>query len=191
METNYDILNISGEDLYARFLEGDKEAFEKIVEVYENDLYIFINSIVRDYHEAKHLCIETFARLALSGGKFEGRSSLKTYLFTIGRNLSSRYLKMRAKEQHLSYEDAIDTLNTNEMTPDKFMEQEENKKYLLDAMQELKEDYCTVLQLLYFDDMSYTEAGIAMKKSVDQISNLAYRAKAALKKKLENAGFVY
>jgi RNA polymerase sigma-70 factor (ECF subfamily) len=191
MEINYDELTLSGEELYSCFLDGQKNAFEKIVELYENDLSLFIDSIVHDHHESKHLCIETFAQLALTAGQFRRNSSLKTYLFTIGRNLSMRYLKMRAKEQHLSYEEAIEGLNPNSMTPDRFMEQAENKQYLLSAMQTLKEEYRVVLELLYFEDLSYMEAGKVMKKSIEQVSNLAYRAKAALKKKLEEAGFTY
>ena len=182
---------ISGEELYRRFLEGDKGAFDELVELYENELSYFIHGIVHDYHEAKHLMIETFAQLVISGGKFAGKSSLKTYIFTIGKNLAFRYRKMRASEQHLSYEDAIEVLVDDEDTPEHYMEREENKHYLHEAIKDLKEEYREVLELLYFEDMSYLEAARVMDKSEKQISNLAYRAKAALKKRLENVGFTY
>jgi DNA-directed RNA polymerase specialized sigma24 family protein len=47
-----------------------------------------------------------------------------------------------------------------------------------------------VLLLLYFEDMSYREAGKAMNKSEKQIKHLAFRAKKALKKKLESMNYV-
>jgi len=181
--------NISGEDLYLRFLDGDTGAFEELVALYESELYSFINGIVNDYHEAKHLMIESFAVLALKSGQFAGKSSLKTYLFAIGKNLALQYLKKRGKEQHISYEDIIELIDENE-TPEQFIEREENRLYLKKAMQALSEDYRVVLILLYFEDMSYAEAGRVMKKNIKQISNLAYRAKISLKQKLENTDFV-
>ena len=189
--TNKEENAVSGEELYERFLDGDKDAFDGLVSLYQNELAAFINSFVHDYHEAKHLMIETFAQLIISGGKFAGKSSLKTYIFTIGKNLALRYRKMRASEQHISYEDAIGSLVDDEDTPEHFMELEENKQYLHDAINDLKEEYREVLELLYFEDMSYLEAARVMDKTEKQISNLAYRAKAALKKKLENVGFTY
>ena len=183
------VLNLSGEELFDRFLSGDKEAFEELVALYENELFLFINGIVHDYHEAKHLMIEAFASLALKGRQFTGKSSLKTYLFTIGKNHALRYLKKRKKEQHISYEEVIEPLIDQGDTPESFMEMKENKQYLQKAMQDLNEDYRIVLMLLYFEDMSYAEAGDVMKKSVKQISDLAYRAKLSLKNKLEQAGF--
>ena len=185
--------DITGEELYSRFFEGDKGAFDELVELYEHELAAFINGFVHDYHEAKHLMIETFAQLVVSGGKFAGKSSLKTYIFTIGKNLALRYRKMRAHfaEQHISYEDAIEALVDENDAPENFMEREENKRHLHEAIKDLKAEYREVLEFLYFEDMSYAEAGRIMKKSEKQISNLAYRAKAALKKKLENAKFTY
>lgn len=179
-------MNATGEELFARFLGGDIEAFEELVALYENGLSAFIYGFVRDQHEAKHLAIEAFAKLALSEKKFEGRSSIKTYLYTIGKNLALRSMNMRKRDQHLPFEGAVETLAHNGETPYELVAREETRRQLHAVMKELKEEYRAVLVLLYFEDMSYAEAGRAMNKSPKQISDLAYRAKAALKKRLEN-----
>ena len=93
----------TGEELYRRYLDGDEKAFEELVGLYERDLALFINGIVGDMHETKHLLIDTFAQLAVSGGRFEGRPALKTYLFAIGKHLALLYVKLRGRETHLSY----------------------------------------------------------------------------------------
>ena len=100
-------------------------------------------------------------------------------------------LKKRGREQHLSFEEAAKIPFNNDETPFSFLAREENKHYLQEAMRELKEEYRAVLVLLYFEDMSYTQAGRAMNKSEKQIRNLAHRAKVALKKKLEDKGYTY
>lgn len=182
---------VTGEELYSRFRCGDEEAFNSLVEMYSNDLFFFINGIVNDSHEAKHLVIDAFAKLAVGGRKFEGKSSIKTYLFTIGKNLALKSIKMRSNKEHISFEDAIVFLVDEGETPDSYIEREENKQHLQKAMRDLKVEYYEVLMLLYFEDKSYLEAGQIMSKSVKQISDLAYRAKAALKKKMEKEGFVH
>ena len=183
--------DIPGEELYRRYLDGDSDAFSELVALFENELYYYINGIVQDSHEAKHIMIDAFASLAVGGGNFEGRSSIKTYLFTIGKNLALKYLKMRSKEQHISFEEITEILPDSGDQPDKVLETKENQQKVHEAMMELKEDYRVVLVLLYFEDMSYKEASLIMNKNVNQISVLAHRAKAALKKRLENKGFAY
>ena len=181
---------MTGEELYRRFCGGDEAAFVELVALYDTELFSFINSIVNDFHEAKHLSIEAFSELALNANAFKEKSSIKTYLFAIGKNLAKRYVKIREREQHISYEEAIEILITDGETPQSHFEREENRLLLHRVMGELKEEYRIVLELLYFEDLSYFEAGMAMRKNVKQVANLAFRAKISLKKKLESAGFI-
>ena len=188
---NRNLQNISAEELFELVLSGDNDAFERLIFLYEDELSRFIYLMVCDYHEAEHLAIETFARFFLNRKKFDGKSSVKTYLFAIGKNITLRHLKKRGRERHLAFEDAVEMQIGEGETPQSVLERGENKRYLTEAMRDLKEDYRKVLLLLYFEDMSYLQAGRAMDKSEKQIKNLAYRAKAALKKILLNRNFEY
>ena len=183
--------DVTGEDLFRRYLDGDSDAFTELVALFENELYYYVNAIVRDSHEAKHIMIDAFANMAVSGGKFDGRASIKTYLFTIAKNLAFKYLKMRRKEQHISFDEITDVIPDNRDRPDEILDKTDNENKIHESIMELKEEYRVVLVLLYFEDMSYKEAGQIMNKSVDQISVLSHRAKAALKKRMESKGFVY
>ncbi len=174
--------SLSGEELFDRYREGDHIAFESIVELYGHDFMLFINGMVRDQHEATHLMIESFAQLALRGKAFNGSSSLKTYLYTIGRNHAIRYIKARRKEKTVSIEELVGELHDARDLPETNLEREENRRMLHKAMMELKPEHKNVLILLYFENMSYIEAGLVMKKSQIQVRGLAYRAKHALKK---------
>ena len=181
-EEGYDV---SGEELFRRFLDGDVYAFEVIVALYEDELSRFIFTIVNDYHDTKHLTIESFGQLAVSSRRFAGKSSLKTYLFAIGKNLAYRHLKVRRKHKCVSFEEVADAFHAGHETPQGHIEREENKQLIHSAMSELKDEHNTVLTLLYMEDMSYREIAEAMKKSEEQVKHLAHRARAALKKKLE------
>jgi len=181
----------SAEELYRRFLDGDSEAYESLVALYLNELFRFIYGIVLDYHEAEHLTIETFAQLALNTKPFEGRSTLKTYIYGIAKNLTLQHMKKRKRNQHMSFEEIAELSIDDGESIQTALENNERKQYLMDAMRGLKEEYHAVLILLYFEGMSYRQAGSAMNKSEKQIKDLAYRAKAALKKKLEDSSVFY
>ena len=184
----HDKMHDSMEELYRRFLDGDNAAFESLVALNLYELSRFIYGIVHDYHEAEHLTIETFAQLALNTKPFEGKSTLKTYIYGIAKNLTSQHMKKRKREQHISFEEISNLNFDNGETMCSLVEKSDRKDNLIAAMQELKKEYHAVLVLLYFEGMSYRQAGEAMKKSEKQIKDLAYRAKAALKKKLEHNG---
>lgn len=188
---NHTAQNATGEELYSRFLKGDNDAFEEFVLMYEDELARFIYGIVNDYHEAEHLTIETFSQFILNNKKFEGRSSIKTYLFAIGKNLAAKYIRGRGREQHIPFEDVVDTLIDAGDTLQSILEKRETRQYLQAAMQELKKEYHAVLVLLYFEDMSYIQAAQAMRKSEKQVKNLAHRAKAALRKEIESKGYSF
>ncbi|MCL2664906.1 MAG: RNA polymerase sigma factor [Defluviitaleaceae bacterium] len=158
--------------------------------MYIDELSKFIFLIVKDYYETKHLTMEAFARLAASGSAFMKKSTLKTYLFAIGKNLALRYLKMRKKSQHIPYEEALKSLVNEDDEPYSLLERKETNRMVAEAINELKSEHRDVLLYLYFDEMSYIQAGRIMKKSESQIRGLAHRAKESLKRKLESDGFI-
>ena len=70
-------------------------------------------------------------------------------------------------------------------SPEDIFLREESARQLHCALNGLREEYRTVLHLLYFEELSYEEAAKVMKKSRKQIDNLVNRAKQALKARLE------
>ena len=184
---DFNIMKIeeTGEELFNQFLNGDVNAFEKLIDLYEDELSRFIYIRIRNRDEVKNLTIETFGQLAINGRKFSGKSSLKTYIFTIAKNLAHHYLKTQKKNVYASYDEVGDIMCDVEETPHGFMEREENKELLHTAMKKLKKEHREVLEHIYFEDMSYKQAAHVMGKSENQIKQLIYRSKLALQKALD------
>lgn len=55
------------------------------------------------------------------------------------------------------------------------------KRIVNNALDSLPDDMRVVIHLIYFEDLSYDEAGKVMKKSRKQVDNLLYRAKKELR----------
>lgn len=176
------------EILYLRFLEGDETAFKELVLRHREALVLFIYGFVHQMEDAEDLMMETFARLLASHSPFKGKSSFKTWLFTIGRNLAL----MQVRKERF-WNKSVDIQGTGSQMPGLDLEllQEERNRILYQGLESLHTDYRQVLFLIYFENMSYAEAGEVMKKNEKQITNLAYRGKKALKDFLEKEGFEY
>ncbi|MDO5292672.1 MAG: RNA polymerase sigma factor [bacterium] len=175
---------------YLRFLKGDAAGLEALVETYNKTLIFFLNTYVHDLTVAEDLAAETFFELVVKKSRFKPNFSFKTWLFRIGRNNAIDYLRKQKRRNHVAFHEIEETLDHTQNL-DEHIIQDERKNQLLCAMSHIAEQYRDILYLIYFEDMSYVDAGIVMKKSEKQIKNLVYRAKLALKQALEMEGFCY
>ena len=65
----------NGESSYRRFLSGDDEGLREIIDMYQDSLVLYLNSIVQNIHTAEDLAEETLAVLVIKQPKFSGKSS--------------------------------------------------------------------------------------------------------------------
>ena len=85
----------NGESSYRRFLAGEKDAIVDIVSEYSQGLILFLNSLTKSTYLSEEIAEDTFCRLLIEKPEYKGKSSFKTWLYTIARNLALRSLKQR------------------------------------------------------------------------------------------------
>lgn len=176
----------NGAGCYRRYLDGDETAFDDLLDLYQENLIFFLNRYVHNLAVAEDLAADAFLELIVHRHRYNFQTSLKTYLFMIGRSRALNYLKHEAKFGTVELADASGA--ADEKALEEQILREEEKWELHHALDQLPEDYRTVLHLAYFDDLSYEEAAKVMKKNPKQINNLVYRAKKALRSALEKMG---
>ena len=179
----------NGESSYRRFLEGDNGAFAEIVEAYKDSLIFFINRYVHNFAVAEELAQDVFVELLLHKRRYNFKTSLKTYIFTIGRNLAVSYIRKCNRRPECTYEFIEDEQDVA-LLEDEFLKKEQARE-LHEALETIAEDYSTALHLIYFEGMSYEQVGKVMKKNKKQVENIVYRAKKALRKELEKEVSLY
>ncbi len=180
----------NGESSYRRFLDGDDNGFVDIIRDYKDGLMLYLNGYVRNIHIAEELMEETFVRLVVKKPRFSGKSSFKTWLYAIGRNIAVGYLRKESRTPSISAQE-LECCLRDEAELEKEYICSERKITVHRALGKLKSEYHTVLYLVYFEELTLTQAASVMKKSYKQTENLIYRAKLALKSELEKEGFVY
>ena len=176
----------NGASSYLRFLNGDKNGFVDIVKDYKDGLTLFINTIVKDIHISEEAANEVFLKLYVKKPKYKVQYSFKTWLYTIGKNTAINYLKKFKRTDYSNIEDCCYISDEKDIEMD-YIKGEQNL-LIHQALKALKAEYAQILYLIYFEELSNTEAAEIMDKSSKQISDLIYCAKKALKIELERRG---
>lgn len=179
-----------GNEYYRRFLQGDTHALADIVELYNERLISFLNGYLNDWATAQDIAADTFLHLLVKKPSFKQEASFKVWLFRIAKNKATDHLRRKKRYPEISLEsDSCPDIPCSDL-PELYLLQNEDAQTLYRLLRCLAPHYRTVLQLLYFEDMSYRQIAAVMRKNEKQIKNIAFRAREQMKKlyeKEENA----
>ena len=173
-----------GGEYYTRYLNGDDEGFVLIVRDYMDGLIMYLNGICNNVHTAEDLCEETFYRLITKRPKYvAAKSSFKTWLYTIGRNVA--YDELRKSRAEIPLEEL-------EIPSDKTLEEAYGENETRAAVRRLtgllEPAQREAVWLTYFEGLGVNEAAEIMGKSPNAVSLLLTRAKSNLKNMLMKEG---
>lgn len=180
----------NGAECYHRYLQGDDNGLVELIKLYMDGLMLYLNGIVHNIHIAEELTEDTFVKIATRKPRFSGKSTFKTWLYAIGRNVTLDYVKREARNGCYKVDTMPELLQCEEDLERAYINQEQ-KIILRHTINRLKPEYRQVLWLIYFEGFSNKEVAIILKKSVHNVETLVYRARQALKSKLDTEGFVY
>ncbi len=94
----------NGASSYRRYLDGDDNGMVDIIRDYKDGLLLYINTFTDNLSEAEDLMEDTFVKLAVNKPKFSEKSSFKTWLYAIGRNVVLDELRRRRRKRGITAE---------------------------------------------------------------------------------------
>ena len=133
---------------------------------------------------------DTFVKLAVKRPRFAGRSSFKTFLFAVARNIARDHLRRQKKTSTVPLDDAANARSEQQSVEQQYLRQEA-KIRLHRAMETLPAQYRQVLYLRYFEDLPPREIANVLHRRPKQVESLLYHAKQTLKAKLEQEDASY
>ena len=140
---------ISDETAYRRYLDGEEQAAELLVERYGDALTLYVHGYIRDLHEAEDLMIEAFSQLFAKERPVGGEGSFRAYLYRTARNLAIRHLKRR--RLRLLCLDELDFEPPGDVLADTQLLRGERSRQLYAALETLKAEYREALYLFYLE----------------------------------------
>lgn len=179
----------NGADAYRTFLAGDDHGLEQLIELYKDSLIFFLMQYVRSADIAEELTEDTFVALVVKRPSFSENAKFRTWLFTIARNKALNFLHSAAFRKNVPIPEAEEVFLSG--SPEQRLLEQERYRSLYDAMNRLPANQREMIYLVYFEDMSVTQAASVIRKTQRQGNSILFRARQNLKAILEKEGFEY
>ena len=90
-------VRVSEDQLLRSAQRGDEQAFRALVEPYRGELHAHCYRMLGSVHDAEDALQDAMLRAWRALGRFEGRSSLRSWLYTIATNTSLNLIGRRPK----------------------------------------------------------------------------------------------
>lgn len=166
--------------LVERIKQGDKAAFMRLVEGYQQKVFVVSYSLVRNREDALDLVQETFIRLYQKIHSYRPGENFQAWLMQIARNLSIDFLR----KQMVRKEENLDALNlqremaaSSQSDPSRF----NPGPMLQKAVSQLPPRQRDVFILHHYEDLKYEEIAQRLKISVGTVKSLHFKAIQKLK----------
>jgi RNA polymerase sigma-70 factor (ECF subfamily) len=167
-------------ELLRRTAFGNGQAFHQLVDQHADRLYRLAFSLVGNAADAEDVLQEALAGAFRSAKKFEGRSSVKSWLTRIVVTQAAKFWRSRYGKRDVSLDADIDQPSSAGGTL-----AVDAKLDLNAALQQLSTEHREVLVLREIDGMVYEEMAEVLGVPRGTIESRLFRARAELKKKLK------
>jgi len=185
-----DIYFSAGNNRDSRFIidkilkEGDKSAFETLIDLYRKPLLKHLFNLTGDPDLSKDLLQETFYRVWLYLGTYSSfdKVPFSSWLFKIATNVAYKH---RIKNSKLKNETSLDDIDPSVIT-ERWDETIEDKIFAHSVINSLKDPYKTSMLLRFMGDLDYKEIASCMNTDPNSIKTYLFRAKKSILKSFNN-----
>ena len=158
-------------------------AFSALLDAYQERLYWHIRKIVITHENANDVLQNTFMRVYKSIQKFEGKSSLHTWIYRIAYNESIRFLEKNNKKIYDNI-DAISESFLEVLFEDAYFDGDEIQRKLQQIIKGFSEKQQRVFQMKYFDDLSFRKISEILGVSESTLKSTYYTTVKIIEEKI-------
>jgi RNA polymerase sigma-70 factor, ECF subfamily len=159
----------------------DKVKRELVMDWYEthyDDVYRFILFMLGDKQCCEDLVHDTFVRAFMAYDRFDNRSNVKTWLFSIAKHLVIDEIRKRKRRRFISIVKEI----PSPINVEQHIENKEAVMHLIESIQKLKHNYRVVIILKKVEECSTREIGEILGWSETKVRKTLSRALQLLRK---------
>ena len=177
--------------LVERVQQGDKKAFDVLVQKYQHRIAKLISRYVKDQSEVQDVAQEAFIKAYRALPRFRGDSAFYTWMYRIAINTAKNYLVARGRrmpstdieaEEAEQFEGA-DGLREH-ATPERLLLRDEVEATIFSALESLPDGLRVAITLREIEGLSYEEIAEAMECPVGTVRSRIFRAREAIDQQL-------
>ena len=169
--------------------KGDQIAFTFLLDYYWNEVYGFMLKRTENETTAEDITIETFSKAFDKIASYNKEFQFNTRLIAIAKNVYIDLLRKKKTSLFIEITDTEDqqAYNIPDTTPsaEDALIKEQNLSRLLQCIKELKPHYQEVIQLRYFQEMTYQEISAKINEPLSNVKVKLLRAKKLLAEIIE------
>lgn len=161
---------------------GDQVAFNFLLNSFWNDVYGFQLKRIHNENDAEDITIQTFSKAFDKINTYDENYKFKTWLITISKNVHIDFLRKKKTsiETTKEQEDEVYKIVDDGPTPEDKIITEQNLAKLLRDIKKLKPHYQEVINLRYFQELSYKEISEQLQEPMNNVKVKLLRAKKLL-----------
>ena len=170
-----------------RVLQGDVNAFEKLVLEYEKSVYAITQRMTGNAEDAADMTQETFIKAYNSLSSFRGDSKFSVWLYRIATNVCLDFLRSRSRKPtvSLSVEDddgeevELDIADESQ-SPERLLERGLTRDAVRRGLNARSPEYRQILLLREIQGLSYEEIADVLTLEVGTVKSRIFRARKRL-----------
>ena len=164
--------------------EGSQIAFNFLLDHYWNHVYGFQLKRVQNEYEAEDITIESFSKAFDKIHTFKDEFEFGTWLITISKNIQiDKTRKKNASiysQSSTTSDEQVKRIPDDSPTPEDKLITKQNLVELLYFIKQLKPHYQDVINLRYFQEMSYLEISKKLNEPLNNVKVRLLRARKLL-----------
>lgn len=141
------------------------EAFNLLLNKYQQKIYWHIRRLVIDHDDTDDLVQESFVKVWKNLANFRSDSQLYTWIYRIATNESITFLNKKKLKNNVSLDDVSGEL-AESLTAAHYFDGDRIQRKLQEAILTLPEKQRVIFNMKYFDDMKYDEISEVLGTSV-------------------------
>jgi RNA polymerase sigma-70 factor (ECF subfamily) len=160
--------------------ENNQNAFSFLLNKYWDDVYNFQLKRTNNESNAEDITIESFAKAFEKIKTYNDKFVFKTWVITISKNLHIDQLRKNKIKLNFNESDEFNIIIESSPSAEDNLINEQKLKSLKSKINKLKPSYKKVIELKYFDELSYKEMSTKLNQPINNIKVRVLRAKKVL-----------
>jgi RNA polymerase sigma-70 factor (ECF subfamily) len=175
--------------------ESDQKAYAELLYYYRDSLYFLMMKMTNNATDAEDLTIEAFGKAFKKLDQYTSDYAFSTWLFRIAANNCIDFIRRKRKDA-LNQSSDIDidfSSNFARKTASTGLDPEENIindqkiRLMRGVVEKLKPHYRQLVELRYFEEMSYDEISVQLQLPLGTVKAQLFRARELLYQILKNS----
>lgn len=168
---------------------GDQRAYADLMRMYKEPIYLLLLKMTNDPTEADDLTIETFGKAFASLHLYSPTHAFSTWLYSIATNNCVDFIRKRRLQT--VYLDDICTTTAGDFyeypipseanNPEEDVIHKQRITLLREVVRQLKPRYRRLVEMRYFDEMTYEEIAAELKMPLGTVKIQLFRARDLLR----------